>query len=96
MSRPEIIMKQTQCPHGFSALICNRCMAAPACMHGMPSGCLLCFMRNSRSLFGIAGVATVVTLLKATCGLGESDIYEHDKIAYKTLGEGAGLCDGGV
>jgi N-acetyl-anhydromuramyl-L-alanine amidase AmpD len=44
----------------------------------------------------LKSVAIVVKLLKTTYSLGESDIYEHDKIAYKTAGEGAGLYTGGV
>ncbi len=38
-------------------------------------------------------IAAVVTILKAEYGITDDDIYEHDKISYKTAGEGAGLYD---
>ncbi|MDC9589405.1 N-acetylmuramoyl-L-alanine amidase [Xenorhabdus sp. XENO-10] len=36
-------------------------------------------------------IKKLVSLLKCNYNLGDSDIYEHDKISYKTEGEGANL-----
>jgi N-acetyl-anhydromuramyl-L-alanine amidase AmpD len=44
----------------------------------------------------LESISAVVKILKDAYSIGESDIYEHDKISYKTLGEGAGLYNGGV
>jgi len=44
----------------------------------------------------LASIAIIVNFLKDTYRLGDNDIYEHDKISYKTAGEGAGLYAGGV
>lgn len=41
-------------------------------------------------------IKNLVEILKAEYNLSEDDIYEHDKIAYKTNGEGAGLYDYGM
>ncbi|MFD0739528.1 N-acetylmuramoyl-L-alanine amidase [Lysobacter koreensis] len=38
-----------------------------------------------------AAISTVVGILKRHYGLGDADIYEHDKVSYKKGGEGAGL-----
>lgn len=38
-------------------------------------------------------IRALVYLLKREYGLSESDIYEHDRISYKTAGEGADLYD---
>lgn len=38
-------------------------------------------------------IKKLVDRLKTCCGLDNDDIYEHDKISYKTSGEGAGLYD---
>ncbi len=42
----------------------------------------------------LASISTIVKVLKDIYGIGEADIYEHDKICYKTPGEGAGLYPG--
>jgi N-acetyl-anhydromuramyl-L-alanine amidase AmpD len=42
----------------------------------------------------LASIAAILNILKDTYGIGEADIYEHDKISYKTAGEGAGLYSG--
>jgi hypothetical protein len=44
----------------------------------------------------LESVSLIVKILKDTYCIGEDDIYEHDKISYKTQGEGAGLYSGGV
>lgn len=38
-------------------------------------------------------IQLIIQILKREYGLGNADIYEHDKISYKTEGEGAGLFD---
>jgi len=38
-------------------------------------------------------ISLLVDILKNAYGLSNADIYEHDKISYKTEGEGAGLYD---
>lgn len=38
-------------------------------------------------------IQSIIQILKHEYGLGNADIYEHDKISYKTPGEGAGLFD---
>lgn len=39
-------------------------------------------------------ISRIVGILKKNYGISEKDIYEHDKISYKTPGEGAGLYGG--
>lgn len=41
-----------------------------------------------------ASISRIVGILKKNYGISETDIYEHDKISYKTPGEGAGLYGG--
>lgn len=41
----------------------------------------------------LKSIAKIVKLLKKEYSLTDDDIYEHDKISYKTAGEGAGLYD---
>lgn len=41
----------------------------------------------------LKSIAKIVKLLKKEYSLTDDDIYEHDKISYKTEGEGAGLYD---
>jgi N-acetyl-anhydromuramyl-L-alanine amidase AmpD len=42
----------------------------------------------------LASISTLVMILKSIYGIGEADIYEHDKISYKTPGEGTDLYPG--
>lgn len=41
-------------------------------------------------------IKNLVEILKAEYNLSDDDIYKHDKIAYKTNDEGAGLYDYGM
>lgn len=40
-----------------------------------------------------SAIQSIIQILKGEYGLDNADIYEHDKISYKTPGEGAGLFD---
>lgn len=60
MSRPERVMKKTYCVHGFPLLLCNNCVRQSTCVHGvLQQDCLVCFIYNPSSLYGIAGAAAV-------------------------------------
>lgn len=39
-------------------------------------------------------IANIIAILQEAYSLGDSDVYEHDLISYKTAGEGAGLWSG--
>lgn len=41
-------------------------------------------------------IRAIIAILKKEYGITDDDIYEHDKISYKTPGEGAGLYDADV
>ncbi|MFL5357754.1 N-acetylmuramoyl-L-alanine amidase [Archangium sp.] len=60
MSRPESVMKKTYCVHGFPLLMCNSCARQSTCVHGLlQQNCLVCFMYNPPSLYGISGTTAV-------------------------------------
>lgn len=39
----------------------------------------------------LESIANIIAILQEAYSLGDSDVYEHDLISYKTAGEGAGL-----
>lgn len=41
-------------------------------------------------------IANIIAILKRAYGLLDADVYEHDRISYKTPGEGAGLWNSAV